>query len=255
MAASTKVTRETVASVRAVCDLSPAFAVPAPARLRPSRQRCNKSRSHGARRLRSLRPGFDLTPPRHFDSAGTRPSRVQSKHGPPPEPWIALCYSLVMADLHRDPVEGEIIDAAIKVHRTLGPGLLESSYEVCLHHELTSRRLLVERQVPVPIVYEGITLECGYRLDLLVEGDIVVAVKSIERLLPLHTMQVLTYLRLTGARQALLFNFNSVKLTDGLRSFQGNGKQSSLPPWVGRTPGERPFPRVPGLGGGPSRWK
>jgi GxxExxY protein len=160
-----------------------------------------------------------------------------------------------MADIRRDPVAGEIIDAAIKVHRALGPGLLESSYEVCLDHELNSRGLQVARQVPVPIVYEGITLNCGYRLDLVVNGDIVIEVKSVEKLLPLHTAQVLTYLRLSGARQVLLFNFNSVKLMDGLRSFLGDGKQRSQRPWIGRALGEPQFPRAPGLGGGPTRWK
>lgn len=155
-----------------------------------------------------------------------------------------------MTHVHRDPTGRQIIDAAIKVHRALGPGLLESSYEVCLDHELNSRGLRVARQVPVPIVYEGIQLDCGYRLDLVVNGDVVIEVKSVERLLPLHTAQVLTYLRLTGARQALLLNFNSVKLMDGLRSFLGDGKQRSRRPWVGRTFGERPYPRAPGLGGG-----
>ena len=160
-----------------------------------------------------------------------------------------------MTDLDRDPVGGDIIDAAIKVHRALGPGLLESSYEMCLDHELTSRRLRVERQVPVPIMYEGITLNCGYRVDLVVNRDILIEVKSAERLLPLHAAQVLTYLRLTGARRALLFNFNSVNLMDEMRSFLRDGNQSSQPPRVGRHCGEPPFPRAPGLGGGPWRWK
>jgi len=160
-----------------------------------------------------------------------------------------------MTDIRRDPVSGQIIDAAIKVHRALGPGLLESSYEICLDRELNSRGLRVARQVPLPIVYEGITLDCGYRLDFVVNGDIVIEVKSVEKLLPLHTAQVLTYLRLSGARQVLLLNFNSAKLMDGLRSFLGDGKQRSQHPWIGRQLGERPFPRVPGLGGGPSRWK
>src|SRR6188508_1553985 len=135
-----------------------------------------------------------------------------------------------MSHVRRDPVAGEIIDAAIKVHRSLGPGLLESSYEVCLEHELASRRLDVDRQVPVPVVYEGVRLDCGYRLDLVVNGGIVVEVKSVERLLPIHTAQVLTYLRLSGARQILLFNFNSVKLMDGMRSFLADGNQSSQRP-------------------------
>ena len=156
-----------------------------------------------------------------------------------------------MTQVHRDAVGSQIIDAAIKVHQALEPGLLESSYEVCLEHKLGSRRLRVERQVRVPIVYEGVRLDCGYRLDLVVNGDIVIEVKSVEKLLPLHTAQVLTYLRLSGARQILMFNFNCVKLMDGLRSFLGDGKQSSQRPWIGRALEERPFPRVPGLGGGP----
>ena len=156
-----------------------------------------------------------------------------------------------MTDVRRDPIAGQIIEGAIKVHRALGPGLLESSYEVCLEHELASRRLHVDRQVPLPIVYEGVRLDCGYRLDLVVNGDIVIEVKSVEKLLPLHTAQVLTYLRLSGARQLLMFNFNCVKLMDGLRSFLGDGKQSSQRAWIGRPLEERPFPRAPGLGGGP----
>jgi len=158
-----------------------------------------------------------------------------------------------MSHVRRDPVAGEIIDAAIKVHRSLGPGLLESSYEVCLEHELASRRLDVDRQVPVPVVYEGVRLDCGYRLDLVVNGGIVVEVKSVERLLPIHTAQVLTYLRLSGARQILLFNFNSVKLMDGMRSFLADGNQSSQRPLGRRALGELPFPRAPGIGGGPGR--
>ena len=156
-----------------------------------------------------------------------------------------------MANARRDPVAGQIIAAAIKVHRTLGPGLLESSYEVCLEYELTARGLRVERQVPVPIVYEGIALDCGYRLDLLVDRAIIIEVKSVEDLRPIHSAQVLTYLRLSEAGQALLFNFNSVKLVDGMRSFLGTGKQLPNTPIVDVGDGERTFPRAPGLGGGP----
>jgi GxxExxY protein len=154
-----------------------------------------------------------------------------------------------MSHVHRDPVAGEIIDAAIKVHRALGPGLLESSYEVCLEHELTVRGLRVERQVPVPIVYEGIRLDCGYRLDLFVDDGIIVEVKSVEKLLPLHTAQVLTYLRLTGARQLLLFNFNSVRLLDGMRSLLGDGKRPSQQHGGGQQCGVPEYPRAPGIGG------
>ena len=154
-----------------------------------------------------------------------------------------------MTHVHRDPEGREILDGAIKVHRHIGPGLLESSYEVCLHHVLSARGLRVERQVPVPIVFEGITLDCGYRLDLFVNRAIIIEVKSVEKLLPIHTAQVLTYLRLSGARQVMLFNFNSVRLMDGMRSFLADGKQSSHPPGFAGRRGEPPFPRAPGLGG------
>ena len=154
-----------------------------------------------------------------------------------------------MTNVRRDPLAGQILDAAIKVHRNLGPGLLESSYEVCLHYELTARGLRVERQVALPVVYEEITLDCGYRLDLFVNRAIVIEVKSVEKVLPIHEAQVLTYLRLSGARQVLLFNFNSVRLIDGMRSFLADGKQRSRQAGFSPTRGEPPFPRAPGIGG------
>ena len=154
-----------------------------------------------------------------------------------------------MTHVHRDLEGKQILDAAIKVHRNLGPGLLESSYEVCLHHELSARGLRVERQVAMPIVFEGITVDCGYRVDLFVNRAIVVEVKSVEKVLPIHEAQVLTYLRLSGARQVLLFNFNSVRLIDGMRSFLVDGKQRSRQAGFSPKRGEPPFPRAPGLGG------
>jgi len=135
---------------------------------------------------------------------------------------LALPRSIT--DVQRDPIAGEIIDAAITVHRELGPGLLESSYLACLEYELLKRGVRVERQVGVPLVYDGLKLDCGYRLDLLVDGAVIVEVKSVEYLTPIHNAQVLTYLRLTGARQALLFNFNCVRVMDGMRSFLGPGE-------------------------------
>jgi GxxExxY protein len=134
-----------------------------------------------------------------------------------------------MTDIQRDPIAGEIIAAAVDVHRVLGPGLLESAYQTCLAYELVQRGLRVERQVPVPVTYKGVHLDCGYRLDLLVGADIIVEVKSVEKLAPIHTAQVLTYLRLTGARRALLLNFNGLRLKDGLRSYLGYGKQTPPP--------------------------
>jgi GxxExxY protein len=124
-----------------------------------------------------------------------------------------------------DPAVAEIIEGAIKVHRALGPGLLESAYERCLDYELAKRGLRIERQVPVRLTYEGLRLDCGYRLDLVVDGDVIVEVKCVDALAPIHTAQVLTYLRLTHARHALLMNFNCPTLREGLRSFLGRGKQ------------------------------
>ncbi len=111
----------------------------------------------------------------------------------------------------------KIIGCAIKVHRALGPGLLESAYQECLLYEIRKNGLLVEKEKPVPLVYEEVKLECGYRIDLLVERKIVVEVKSVESLNELHLTQILTYLKLTKNHIGLLINFNVLKLTDGLR--------------------------------------
>ncbi len=112
-----------------------------------------------------------------------------------------------------------IIGAAIQVHRTLGPGLLESAYESCLAYELRKRGFAVEQQKAVPLVYEQVKLDCGYRMDLLVEHSIVVEVKSVEALAPIHEAQTLSYLRLSGSKLALLINFNVLVLRDGIRRF------------------------------------
>lgn len=110
-----------------------------------------------------------------------------------------------------------IIGAAIQVHRTLGPGLLESAYVACLAYELEKRGHKVELQKPVPLVYEQVKLECGYRMDLLVDSSVVVEVKSVDALAPIHEAQTLSYLRLSGRKLALLINFNVVLLKDGIR--------------------------------------
>jgi GxxExxY protein len=112
-----------------------------------------------------------------------------------------------------------IIGAAIEVHKRLGPGLLESAYEECLAHELSLRNLGVDRQVGVPIVYRETKLECGYRIDLLIESRIVVELKSVESLAPIHEAIILTYLRLSGHKIGLLINFNVAILKDGVRRF------------------------------------
>jgi GxxExxY protein len=113
----------------------------------------------------------------------------------------------------------EIIGAAIEVHKRLGPGLLESAYEARLTHELTLRNLTVIQQVPVPVIYRETKLECGYRIDLLVEGRIVVELKSVESLAPIHEAIILTYLRLSGHRIGLLINFNVAVLKECVRRF------------------------------------
>jgi GxxExxY protein len=112
-----------------------------------------------------------------------------------------------------------IIGSAMHVHRTLGPGLLESAYVACLAYELVKQGLVVEQQKPVPLVYETVKLECGYRMDLLVEHSVVVEVKSVEALAPVHEAQTLSYLRLSGSKLALLINFNVCVLRDGIKRF------------------------------------
>lgn len=110
-----------------------------------------------------------------------------------------------------------VIEAAIEVHRTLGPGLLESAYRDCLCRELALRGIAFEKERPLPVEYKGAQLECGYRLDLLIANLIVVEVKAVEAVAPVHEAQLLTYLRLGGWRVGLLINFNVVMLKDGIR--------------------------------------
>jgi GxxExxY protein len=113
----------------------------------------------------------------------------------------------------------QVLDAAIKVHRILGPGLLESAYEHCLAHELTQRGLRVRRQVSQPIEYEGLRLDSGYRLDLVVENAVVIEIKAVEAISRLYEAQILTYLKLSGLRLGYLMNFNALQLRHGLRRF------------------------------------
>lgn len=119
-------------------------------------------------------------------------------------------------------ISSQIIGAAIEVHKHLGPGLLESSYEACLMYELNQRGLLVKSQIPVLVNYKGIKLEAGYRLDILVENLVIIEIKSVEKLEGIHTAQLLTYLRLTNLKLGLLINFNSVKLIDGVKRIANN---------------------------------
>jgi GxxExxY protein len=112
-----------------------------------------------------------------------------------------------------------IIGAAIVVHKTLGPGLLESAYEECLAREFVLRTIPFERQKPLPVVYKDVKLECGYRLDFLVGSTVIVELKAIESIAPVHEAIVLTYLRLSGCRLGLLINFNVAILKDGIRRY------------------------------------
>jgi len=116
-----------------------------------------------------------------------------------------------------DRVATEIVDAPYKVHSELGPGLLESAYEVCLEHELAKRGLAVRRQVSLPVVYDSIEIEAGYRLDLVVEESVIVELKSVDTLLQIHLAQVLTYLKLGGFKLGFLVNFNVTRIKDGIK--------------------------------------
>jgi len=120
--------------------------------------------------------------------------------------------------LHEDLTE-KIIGAAIEVHKSLGPGLLESAYEECLSYELLQRGLKIERQKPVQIVYKEVKLECGYRIDILVENKIILELKSIDAINPVHTAQVLTYLKFANKKLGLLINFNVTKLKNGIKRY------------------------------------
>jgi GxxExxY protein len=115
-----------------------------------------------------------------------------------------------------------VIGCAIKVHRALGPGLLESAYEECMEYEMRKTILEIERQKPLPLIYEEVKLDCGYRLDFMLNKKVVLEIKSVEALNEVHLAQVLTYLRLSGCRVGLLINFNVLKLTNGIKRLVNN---------------------------------
>jgi GxxExxY protein len=115
-----------------------------------------------------------------------------------------------------------VLDAAFEVHKTLGPGLLESAYEHCLAFELVQKGLNIKAQSPLPLIYKDVKLDCGYRLDILVEDKIVVEVKAVEALNDIHLAQMLTYLKLTGCKLGYLINFNVVLLKTGIRRVVNN---------------------------------
>ena len=113
-------------------------------------------------------------------------------------------------------ITGHVVDAAIRVHTALGPGLLESAYQGCLYYELAKRQLRVLKEVGLPVTYDGTKMDLGYRLDLLVEGMVVVEIKSVDAIHPIHTAQVLPYLKLSDKPVGLLLNFNVVRMKDGI---------------------------------------
>jgi GxxExxY protein len=114
-------------------------------------------------------------------------------------------------------ISEKIIGCAIEVHKVLGPGLLESSYVECLSWELKRCDLYVEREKPIPVIYKGVSLDCGYRADLLIEGKVLIEAKAVQILTDLHFAQVLTYLKLMDCKLGLLINFNAIRLKDGLK--------------------------------------
>ena len=117
-------------------------------------------------------------------------------------------------------ITGRIIGAAIEVHRCVGPGLLESTYQACLAHELRQQGLDVEREKELPVVYKGVTLDCGYRIDLLVVHTVIVELKAVQELTAIHEAQILSYLKLSGCPVGLLINFNVRQLTEGIKRFR-----------------------------------
>jgi GxxExxY protein len=127
----------------------------------------------------------------------------------------------------------QIIGSAIEVHRELGPGLLESAYEHCLCHELTLRNLAFRRQVELPVKYKAVLLDCGYKMDIVVEQLVVLELKTVDKLLPVHEAQLLTYLKLSKLPIGLLINFHSYLLKDGLKRLVNNYSEISASPRLG----------------------
>jgi GxxExxY protein len=132
--------------------------------------------------------------------------------------WRRVCYVLSML-LNPDPLTEQVIGCAINVHRALGPGSLESAYRRCFSHELTMQGIAFKSEVAVPIVYRGARIECGYRADIVIKEKLLLELKAVDVVLPIHHAQVITYLKLLHLKQGLLMNFNSKRLVDGLKSF------------------------------------
>jgi GxxExxY protein len=129
-----------------------------------------------------------------------------------------------------DELSEKVIGACIEIHRHLGPGLLESAYEECLCHELSPAGVKFERQKTLPVSYKSVKLDCGYRLDVVLEGSLIVELKTVDQLLPIHEAQLLTYLKLSGISLGLLINFNVPTLKQGLKRIVNNFPDFSAPP-------------------------
>ena len=119
-------------------------------------------------------------------------------------------------------LSNKIVGATIEVHRALGPGLLESTYEECLCHELSLNQIPFERQATLPVVYKGVCLDCGYRVDIIVDKKVILELKSVAESLPIHRAQLLTYLKLSGLKLGMLLNFNVLLMKDGITRFVNN---------------------------------
>ena len=127
-----------------------------------------------------------------------------------------------MDEMDPNQISGAVIDAGMTVHTALGPGLLESAYEDCLIHELKKRGLAAASQVALPVVYDGVRIDVGYRIDLIVEDSVIVELKAVDALLPIHQAQLLSYLKLSGRKLGLLMNFNVLHLKDGIKRVVNN---------------------------------
>ena len=130
---------------------------------------------------------------------------------------LEICMMRSESGDERDPLTNEIIGLAIEVHRGLGPGLLESAYEACLCYELEQQGVPFRRQVRLPVVYKEVTLDCGYRMDLVVDETVIVELKVVEKLMPIHEAQLIKFLKLSGLQTGLLLNFNTPVLKHGIR--------------------------------------
>ena len=130
--------------------------------------------------------------------------------------------AVICTNMNINDISAQILDASIIIHKRLGPGLLESAYGACLAYELRKRGLKALTQVALPVVYDDVQLDVGYRLDVLVEDSVIVELKALEHVLPLHEAQLITYLKLSDKRLGLLINFNVLRLKDGFRRFANN---------------------------------